>query len=173
MKGFLTIIGGILIHITLGTIYLWANINIYITSYFRLGNNPTLSVSSSSFIFPCWFVFQAFGMFYGVKVAKRIGFKVTALISMLGFASTIFLASFMKDFWIFMLIYGILPPSFLGFAYLLPIHCGWAYFPENRGKVTGSISFAFGIATSVFNNIATYLANPDNNRATIKVHEGS
>ena len=129
MKGIMTIVGGIFIHLTLGTIYLWANINIYITSHYRLGNNPNLSVSSSSYIFPCWFLLQAVGMFYGVKIAKLFGFKLTAFISMFGFASTIFLSSWMNDFWTFMLIYGIFPPLFLGFAYLLPMHCAWAYFP--------------------------------------------
>jgi len=57
LKGYLSILGGILIHIVLGTVYLWGNIKIYITSYYRLGENPDLSISSTSFIFPCWFLF--------------------------------------------------------------------------------------------------------------------
>ena len=57
LKGYLSILGGILIHIVLGTVYLWGNIKIYITSYYRLGENPDLSISSSSLVFPFWFLF--------------------------------------------------------------------------------------------------------------------
>ena len=54
--GILNVIGGISIHLMLGTVYLWGNINIYITSYFRLNGNPDLSITSSKYIFPCWFL---------------------------------------------------------------------------------------------------------------------
>jgi len=68
-----------------------------------------------------------------------------------------------------MLIYGTLPPLCLGFAYIIPIHCGWAHFPNKKGRVTGFISTAYGLATSVFNNFATWLANPNNLSPTIIV----
>jgi len=57
VKGYLSVLGGILIHLVLGTEYLWGNIKLYTTSYYRLGENPDLSISSSSLVFPFWFLF--------------------------------------------------------------------------------------------------------------------
>lgn len=34
-EGYLALLGGFLIHIMIGTFYLWGNINIYVTSYLR------------------------------------------------------------------------------------------------------------------------------------------
>lgn len=33
-KGILTVLGGFLIHLNLGTLYMWGNINIYVRSYY-------------------------------------------------------------------------------------------------------------------------------------------
>lgn len=55
--GILCLIGGILIHLSIGTIYLWGNINVYVASYYRLSSDPNLSLSETTFIFPLWFLF--------------------------------------------------------------------------------------------------------------------
>ena len=53
-RGILCVIGGVLLHLTLGTIYLWGNINVYIISYYRLHYDDTLSITTSNFVFPSW-----------------------------------------------------------------------------------------------------------------------
>ena len=57
IKGILNIIGGMLVSLTIGTVYLWGNINIYITSYYRLHGNPNLKLTSSNFNILFWFLF--------------------------------------------------------------------------------------------------------------------
>ena len=89
------------------------------------------------------------------------------------FAGIIFLCSFIENFWLFMGIYGTLPAVALGLAYMIPLHCGWAYFPKHRGKVNGIISMAFGMSVLPFNPIATAIANPNNLKADIEVKSGS
>ncbi len=167
--GYLSVFGGILIHLTLGTIYLWGNINVYITSYYRLHFDNSLSLTTSSFIFPSWYFFQTLGMYLATIVGNRLGFKRTAVLAMLSFAGVTFLCSFIENFTLFMAIYGTLPAIALGFAYMIPLHCGWAYFPKHRGKVNGIISTAFGISVLPFNPIATHLANPDDVIPSIEV----
>ncbi len=68
---------------------------------------------------------------------------------------------------------GSIPAIALGFAYMIPLHCGWAYFPNHRGKVNGIISMAFGMSVLPFNPIATHLANPDDLKASIDEKTGS
>ena len=75
----------------------------------------------------------------------------------------------MENFWSFMMIYGTLSPLCLGIMFIIPIHCGWAHFPNKKGRVTGIITTAFGLACTVFNSVATGLANPNNLSPTIIV----
>ncbi len=93
-------------------------------------------------------------------MAKKLGYRLTATLSIVVFSATIFLASFIKSYWGFMLMYSVIPPFVLGLAYMIPLNCGWAYFPQHKGKVTGIISTAFGLSTSLFNIIATDMVNP-------------
>ena len=112
-------------------------------------------------------------MFIATSIGSKLGYKLTAMLSMFTFAGVTFLSSYIMNFWIFSLVYGVIPPTVLGIAYMIPLHCGWAYFPEDRGKVTGSISMAFGFATLPFNIIASWIVNPHNLSPTIEVQEGS
>ena len=41
-----------------------------------------------------------------------------------------------------------------------PIMCGWEWFPERKGLITGLIVGAFGYSPSIFDNISTAVANP-------------
>ena len=171
-KGILNIIGGILIHITLGSLYNWGNIGIYIVSYYRLHFNPTLSVTEAGlFLFYIPLVMN-FGIICGVKLANKIGFKKATLLGISLFSGSEFLSSYAPNFYIFSAAYGIVPAFSVGMAYMLPIYCGWAYFPEKKGLVTGLVVAAFGLSGSVFGIISTWIANPNNLNPTITSREG-
>ena len=55
---------------------------------------------------------------------------------------------------------------------MITIYCGWAYFPKHKGKVTGVIFMVFGLATTIWNSLATYLINPYKLNPSIVVPEG-
>lgn len=50
VKGFSSVFGGFLIHLTLGTFYTIGNMNTYITSYLRKHGEPELTYSSAVWI---------------------------------------------------------------------------------------------------------------------------
>ena len=52
--------------------------------------------------------------------------------------------------------------------YMIPLVCGWDYFPERRGLVTGVVVGAYGIGSAIFNQIARAIVNPGNVLPTIK-----
>ena len=101
-------------------------------------------------------------MYLGTIIGKRFGFKLTAFLAMLCFGGCTLIVSFIENYWVFMLVYSIIPGIALGIAYIIPLHCGWAYFPKRKGLVTGTISMAFGLSASIFNIVATKLVNPNN-----------
>lgn len=56
-RGIISILGGFLIALVIGTTYLWGIISIYITSFYRLVDNPTLESEVTAMVFP----FMIFG----------------------------------------------------------------------------------------------------------------
>ncbi len=58
-KGIMSLCGGFLIHLILGTFYLWGNVNVYVSSYLHYHGNPDLNNSSVNEVFP--FMFLAIG----------------------------------------------------------------------------------------------------------------
>lgn len=58
-RGIVSIIGGFLVALVIGTSYLWGIISLYITSYFRIAEgNLNLTQESTALVFP----FMFFGM---------------------------------------------------------------------------------------------------------------
>ena len=73
-----------------------------------------------------------------------------------------FLASFMKEFPGFATLYVIGFAFNQGMVYMVPVHHGWLWFPNNPGLVSGIILGRFGVGSLIFDNVLTHLVNPDN-----------
>lgn len=54
---------------------------------------------------------------------------------------------------------------------MLPLVCGWEHYPQNKGFVTGIIVGAYGFSSFIFNPLITFLVNPNNESATIKIND--
>lgn len=71
----------------------------------------------------------------------------------------------------FIFFYGVVFGVAIGFAYFIPMICGWEFFPTRRGMVSGVTLGGFGFGSFVFGFIAMALANP-HNASTHKVANG-
>ena len=47
-----------------------------------------------------------------------------------------------------------------GTCYMVPLVCGWEYFPAKKGLVTGIVIGAYGFGSFAFSLISTALVNP-------------
>lgn len=54
---------------------------------------------------------------------------------------------------------------------MLPLVCGWDYFPQNKGVVTGIFLGAYGFSSFLFNPLLTYLINPENKKAEVYINK--
>ena len=61
-------------------------------------------------------------------------------------------------FWAYSLSFSLLG----GFAYMVPVHHGWLWFPKHPGLATGLIIGGYGLSGLIFNNVATAVINPQN-----------
>ena len=73
----------------------------------------------------------------------------------------VFLSSFTRNLWLFMLFYGILNGLGSGMCYFVPLVCGWEYFPHKKGLVSGLVLAGYGFSSFIFSLVSTYLVNPD------------
>lgn len=58
-----------------------------------------------------------------------------------------------------------------GLAYMLPIICGWRYFPDKRGIVSGVTIGGYGFGSFIFNFVCKAIANPNNEKPSVIAHE--
>lgn len=170
-KGVLILLGGSLVHLVLGSFYLWGNINVYVTSYYRIHSDNSLTITLASALFCLMLLGISIGFFFGVPLAIKCGYRVVSLCETFLIAVCVFVSSFMDNFWLFVLFYGILFGFLSGLLYMIPIFLGCKYFPNSKGVVSGIITGAFGLATIFSSLIAQNIVNPDNVSASIK--EGS
>ena len=55
-----------------------------------------------------------------------------------------------------------------GMCYLVPLICGWEWFPDHKGVVTGFTLGGYGFGSFIFSLVSTKLVNPDNLQADIE-----
>ena len=54
---------------------------------------------------------------------------------------------------------------------MLPLVCGWRFFPNRRGLVSGITIGGYGFGSFIMNFICKAVANPENEHASVKVEE--
>ena len=84
---------------------------------------------------------------------------------------SIYAATLMKSWWGFVAFYCIGYPVGIGMVYWPPIMCGWEWFPNNKGLVSGLIVAGYGFGAFFFGFISTGIVNPDDVKVNKK--EGS
>lgn len=165
-QGYRVVFGGVLIHLVLGTFYLWGGISIYVASYLR-HYDPDITIDLVKGVFPFMMITINAGMSLGVKLANRFGPKIVIGIAMLVFCFSTFVCGFITSFIPFFAVYAGLIGFSSGIIYMVPVNCGWRYFPTKKGKVSGFIIGGYGLGSFIFNFIALALVNPNNDKPTV------
>uniref|UniRef100_A0A7S1XR46 Major facilitator superfamily (MFS) profile domain-containing protein n=1 Tax=Phaeomonas parva TaxID=124430 RepID=A0A7S1XR46_9STRA len=163
IAGVLSVVGGVLVHLTLGTIYCFGNFISYMpkSMYFFDGEmhegNP-----HALLVLPITMLFQCFGLPLGAILQKRMSPSKVALLGAWIMAAGVYLSSYATDLTTFMIGYSVLFGIGIGMAYTSAWVEGWKWFPRRRGLVSGSVLTGFGAGGFFFNKIGTSLVNPDN-----------
>jgi len=55
-----------------------------------------------------------------------------------------------------------------GMCYLVPLICGWEWFPNRKGLVTGCTLGGYGFGSFIFAQVSTHLVNPNNVNPSLK-----
>lgn len=164
-RALLVLLGGFIIHFSLGTIYTYGNLSPYITSYIRNQSSPShLSSGTTSWVYACTVICQGAAMFLGGWLESRIGPRFTTMAGSLVMSSGVMLSYFTikVSFWFFMLTYGVMFGLGLGVGYIGPLACAVRWFPKCKGFSNGFVVSGFGLGAVLFTYAQTLYINPLN-----------
>ena len=74
MEGIATVVGGFCIHLVIGTQYVWGNIAVYVTSYYR-DEDPSVSLGSTAIVLPLVILVTGPFKYLGSHLSMKIGVK--------------------------------------------------------------------------------------------------
>ena len=153
------VLGGLCIHIVLGTLYCWGNITTFVTAYLRKYDS-SITYNDTLLVYATALGCQGLTMFLGGVLEKNIGPKYTCLVGGYLIVFGTLLSSFMTTLHGMILTEGVLFGIGLGLSYSAPISCSVRWMPLRKGLVTGIIVAGFGAGSFIFGLISTRLVNP-------------
>jgi MFS transporter, OFA family, oxalate/formate antiporter len=159
------VIGGFLMHLVLGWVYLWGNVSIYISSYFY----HYQGISRVNVAFSIMIGAQGICTIFGPYLLRKMGPTRWLTFGSSIFLVGTFLSTFFTNFVAFCIFYSVCFGVGVGCCYLVPITCSWQYFPHRKGLVTGIIVGGFGFGSFIFNFISTAIINSDNLKPDLMV----
>ncbi|XP_076456383.1 apicoplast pyruvate carrier 1-like [Babylonia areolata] len=165
VKGIMTIVGGFLVHLTLGTQLTYGNTNPYLVSYIRNSSSPSdLQYIDGIWVQACMLMGQGVSMFLGGVLEVRLGPRFATLIGAWFLSAGVLLTylTVKTSFITSVLTYGVMFGLGCGASYAIPVGAAMRWFPDYRGFVGGAIFFGFGLGSVIFNQIITVFINPDN-----------
>lgn len=166
-KGYLCVFSACCFQLFNGYMYVWGNIAPYVISYYHYKGDISATLASSVIVIPLSYLFNTVccpigSYLHTIMDPRLLHFFTSSMMLMIIFAS-----SFMKTWWTFVALYGILFPGVLGFQSFVSLICAWEWFPAKQSIVTGVVFSAFGLSSFFFGFITTYLVNPENEKPKV------
>ena len=149
-KGYLAILGGVMIHLVCGSLYCWGNLVTYMPASLKYwspegGEGP----SDAGLVLAFTLLSQMCGMPFGPLFESLVGPRLTALLGGAMMASGLWLASSATDLTQFVLSYAVLFGLGIGLSYQMPFITGGRWFPGKKGSVQGVVMTRLGSSAFV------------------------
>jgi hypothetical protein len=160
-KGYLAVLGGVMIHLVCGSLYCWGNLVTYMPASLKYwspegGEGP----SDAGLVLAFTLLSQMCGMPFGPLFESLVGPRLTALLGGAMMASGLWLASSATTLTQFVLSYAVLFGLGIGLSYQMPFITGGRWFPGKKGSVQGVVMTGLGSSAFFFNMLCTHLLNP-------------
>lgn len=168
IKGVFAIIGCLLVDIAVGEFNLLSYLYPYLRTYFYY-NDPGDQFPNLTLVPRYWLLAQIIGGPLGIAVYQYLGFKGTFLFFVFIFTAGQVGCSFITTYSYFLPLFSITGGIAQGGLIILPLYCGWRYFPPSyKTKISGILLSAYALAPMGTAYLALKLINPDNLPAEVK-----
>ncbi|VDM43796.1 unnamed protein product [Toxocara canis] len=159
----IVITGAVLIHLSLGTYHTFGNMLPYMASFMRNYTDSRITLEQLVWI-PTFQGCFPFAMIIGGYLNFRLGPRMAAFLGCALMVSGVMLSywTIRKSLLMFLLTYGCMFGAGQGIAYVIAVTCAINWAPEHVGLVSGIVAAGFGISSSIFAPIQTFLINPWN-----------
>ena len=134
----------LLVSIVLGSLYTFAAISPYISSYLYY-HGSSASTIAFSLVFALIIVMEDIGLPIEAFTSRFVSNRIECLISVVGLSASIFTASFMDTFVGMIVFMGIVNGIFIGYGYLPPIKNAYQHIPHRKGLCAGVCLSGFGL----------------------------
>ena len=171
LPAYLTLLGSIFSHLTVGAYYLPSATIVYIASYYQKFD-ASLTINTALIATPFLGLESALVMPFSMTICKKIGLKPTIFLCLAVMSASYYASSFTTNYWIFFLVYSVFGPP-TGVLLPLPIWAVQKHFPKHKGKISGVVFAAVGLGSFALTLIARYIVNPDNISPTIVGPDGN
>lgn len=138
--GILSILSGLLIYSTLGTVYAWSVFRKPVEELYQIG------ATQSGLPYMIFFVFFALSMPVSGRYIPRLGPKFFGVVGGLLVGAGWLLASISPNILVMTLGYGVISGLGVGMIYGAPIAVSARWFPERKGLAVGLTILGFGIS---------------------------
>ncbi|XP_046370771.2 oxalate:formate antiporter-like isoform X1 [Haliotis rufescens] len=160
------IIGGVLIHITLGTLYTFGNLNPYLTSYLReeFRNETLYDYSDTAWVYSASIIGMGCTIVLAGAIYDRLGPRVTVAIGCVLMSGGTLLTALTIEHSIYLVVltYGLMFGLGVGISYTVPMSCAMKWIPQRKGLACGLTVAGFGGGAFIFDYVQTWYINPDN-----------
>lgn len=164
VRGVCAVIGGILIHLTLGNLYSFGNMMTYMASYMHERVDSNISYGNFIWVNSITTAAQGLFMVFGGLMERRFGPKLTCFIGCSLLSAGIMLTYYAIEVSLFSVIltYGLLSGLGISLSYVTPLACGMQWYPQKKGLVNGLIVGGFGLGALFSTTFQTLYLNPLN-----------
>lgn len=151
------VILGLLINLSLGSIYAWSVFVKPLTEYFTHTMGQQVTATDMLLPFSFFLAFYALAMPLTGKYIERYGPRNVTMFG--GFLTGLgwLLASFASSVPMLYVMYGVVGGVGVGITYGVPISVTARWFPDRRGLAVGLTVLGFGISALITANLAGYL----------------
>jgi hypothetical protein len=152
------------VNFMIGSYYMYSNMYIYVSHYLKNqpGNEMDGDGKKAQLIMPIWLMVQSCVSVLSVKIGEKIGFKTLNFIAFVWFTLNNFAMIYVKDYYVYVAVYGVSNGIACGLGYLPGLYTAWTYFPQRKSVATGLILFCAGMSASISSPLVTRIVNPNN-----------
>lgn len=170
-RGYVITLGGMMVHMTLGSMYTFGNLNPYLTSFLKYRTaDTTIRNVDSIWIYALTVVGQGCGMLHGGFLERKLGPRIATLIGCwtmsIGVLTTAWAVQ--HSFLAVLATYGFINGLGIGIAYGIPIATAMKWNDSKRGITSGFVVSGFAAGAFIFNQAITAILNPSNISPTLE-----
>ena len=161
IKGILSLISAILIHLLIGNLFSFSNFIPYYKSYlfYKNNNKEVISENQLYFIAPSGiFIHNTLPSVTGF-LDKLLGIRILTIIGVISLLGSQFIMYYCIDYYLLIISYILF--GFCGsLTYFQTLKNCWKYFPNKKGLISGIIFSSFGLSSFAFTTIGDLIINP-------------